>query len=311
VQGVAWMLPLVFLPAPKPADGDLWLTVLDVGQGLAIVARSRDHTLLYDTGPRYSPEADSGNRVVLPYLRAAGVNRLDGMIVTHDDIDHSGGALSVLQGIPVDWLASPLAATHPVVQAATVSKRCITGQQWTWEGVRFETLHPRAEDYARLDADNLAGAASGAPRGPTGIATRGGGASKSALKDNATCCVLRVTAHGRSVLLSADIEADVENLLVSSGAPLKSNVLIAPHHGSKTSSTPAFLEAVKPDAIVIPVGYRNRFRHPAPEVWERYAGSGAQLLRTDALGAVTLRFTSAGIVTSAQRTEQPRYWHQR
>ncbi len=311
LQGVAWMLPLLLLPAPKPADGDLWLTVLDVGQGLAIVARSREHTLLYDTGPRYSPEADSGNRVVLPYLRATGVNRLDGMIVTHDDIDHSGGALSVLQGIPVDWLASPLAATHPVVQAASHSKRCIAGEKWTWEGVHFETLHPRADDYARLDADNLASAAGGGTGVATSNATRTSGARKNALKDNATCCVLRVTAHGRSVLLSADIEADVESQLVSSGAPLKSDVLIAPHHGSKTSSTPAFLAAVKPDTIVIPVGYRNRFRHPAPEVWARYTDSGAQLLRTDALGAVTLRFTPEGIVSSAQRTEQPRYWHQR
>ena len=293
VQGVAWMLPLIFLPAPKPAEGDLWLTVLDVGQGLAIVARSRDHALLYDAGPRYSPEADSGNRVVIPYLRAAGVNRLDGMIVTHDDIDHSGGALSVLQGMPVDWLASPLAPTHPVVQAAAVSRRCIAGENWGWDGVRFETLHPRAEDYAKLSAVADASPAKRAP------------------KDNATSCVLRISAHGHSVLLSADIEADVEQVLVSSAAPLKSDVLIAPHHGSKTSSTPAFLAAVMPDTIVIPVGYRNRFRHPAPEVLERYRQSGAQLLRTDAMGAVTLRFTRDGILSSTQRTEQPRYWHQR
>ena len=231
--------------------------------------------------------------MVIPYLRAAGVNRLDGMIVTHDDIDHSGGALSVLQGMPVDWLASPLAPTHPVVQAAAVSRRCIAGENWGWDGVRFETLHPRAEDYAKLSAVADANSAKRAP------------------KDNATSCVLRISAHGHSVLLSADIEADVEQVLVSSAAPLKSDVLIAPHHGSKTSSTPAFLAAVMPDTIVIPVGYRNRFRHPAPEVLERYRQSGAQLLRTDAMGAVTLRFTRDGILSSTQRTEQPRYWHQR
>lgn len=293
VQGVAWMLPLIFLPAPKPAEGDLWLTVLDVGQGLAIVARSAEHTLLYDAGPRYSPEADSGNRVVIPYLRAAGVNRLDGMIVTHDDIDHSGGALSVLQGLQVDWVASPLAATHPVLQAAALARPCIAGQRWEWDGVRFETLHPRTEDYARmaLAANNNSG--------------------KSAPKDNATCCVLRVTAHGRSVLLTADIEAEVERALIDAGAPLKSEVLIAPHHGSKTSSTAAFLAAVKPDTIVIPVGYRNRFRHPAPEVMERYRESAAQLWRTDAAGAVMLRFSRDGIATSSQRGDQPRYWHGR
>ena len=295
VQGVAWMLPLIFLPAPKPAPGDLWLTVLDVGQGLAIVARSAEHTLLYDTGPRYSPEADSGNRVVIPYLRAAGVNRLDGMIVSHDDIDHSGGALSVLQGLPVDWIASPLAPGHPIVQAAsqaaTLSRRCVAGERWEWDGVVFDTLHPHPDDYTRIDT----------------------------LKDNATSCVLRVTAHGKSVLLSADIEADVETVLVAAaagtagtaGASLKSDVLIAPHHGSKTSSTEAFLAAVKPDIVVIPVGYRNRFRHPAPEVLARYNHGGAQILRTDAMGAVSLRFTRDGIAATTLRGDAPRYWHHR
>ena len=283
VHGVAWMLPLILLPAPRPANGDLWLTVLDVGQGLAIVARSAEHTLLYDAGPRYSPEADSGNRVVIPYLRAAGVNRLDGMVVTHDDIDHSGGALSVLQGLPVEWLASPLPPKHPVVQAAALARPCLAGQRWEWEGVTFETLHPRPEDYARIDT----------------------------LKDNATCCVLRVSAHGKSVLLSADIEADVEAVLLAAGAQLKSDVLIAPHHGSKTSSTDAFLAAVKPDTIVIPVGYRNRFRHPAPEVLERYTKSGAQILRTDRDGAITLRFSAAGIDATGWRGERPRYWQGR
>ena len=285
VQGAVWMMPLVFLPAPKPAAGDLWLTVLDVGQGLAIVARTREHTLLYDAGPRYSPDADSGNRVVVPFLRGEGVNYLDGMMITHDDIDHSGGALSVLRAVSTGWVSSSLAPSHPVRQAAPDARACTAGQRWEWDGVMFEVLHPRAADYEAL--------------------------GKAPKRDNAMSCVLRVTAHGRSALLTADIEADVEHLLVANGAPLASAVMIAPHHGSKTSSTAALLQAVQPATIVVPVGYRNRFRHPAPEVLTRYGDTGARVLRTDAGGAVTLRFGSAGIDVEAWRERRARYWHAR
>ena len=283
IQGVVWMMPLALLPAPQPAAGDLWLTVLDVGQGLAVVARTANHTLLYDAGPRYSPDADSGNRVVVPFLRGAGVNRLDGMVITHDDIDHSGGAQSVLRAVPTGWLATSLKPEHPVRQDALLSRNCTAGEIWEWDGVRFEVLHPQAADYA----------------------------AAAAKRDNAMSCVMRVVAHGRSILLSADIEADVEAALTTGGASLASDILVAPHHGSKTSSTPAFLDAVKPKSIVIPVGYRNRFRHPAPDVMERYRQSGARLLRTDRDGAVTLRFGPAAIDAEAYRTRHARYWHAR
>ena len=290
VQGVVWMMPLLLLPAPKPAEGELWLTVLDVGQGLAMVARTREHTLLYDTGPRYSPDADSGNRVVVPFLRGEGVNRLDGMVVTHDDIDHSGGALSVLRAVSTGWISSPLRAAHPVRQRGVEHRACTAGQKWEWDGVVFEMLHPRAQDHL---SDNA----------PVN--------NKPPKRDNALSCVLRISAHGRSALLTADIEADVETLLMSNGTPLRSEVMIAPHHGSKTSSTAPFLAAVQPQTIIIPVGYRNRFRHPAPEVLERYRESGARVLRTDAHGAVTLRFTAAGVDAQAWRERRARYWHAR
>jgi competence protein ComEC len=283
VQGMVWMMPLVLLPAPQPAAGDLWLTVLDVGQGLAVVARTANHTLLVDAGPRYSPDADSGNRVVVPFLRGSGVNRLDGMVITHDDIDHSGGAQSVLRAVPTGWLATSLAPEHPVRLDAPQSRNCAAGETWEWDGVRFEVLHPQVADYA----------------------------AASAKRDNAMSCVMRVVAHGRSILLTADIEADVEATLTTTGAGLASDILVAPHHGSKTSSTPAFLDAVKPNLIVIPVGYRNRFRHPAPDVMERYRQSGARLLRTDRDGAVTLRFGTSGIDAHAYRTQRARYWHAR
>ena len=299
LQGAVWMMPLLFLPAPKPAEGDVWLTVLDVGQGLAVVARTREHSLLYDAGPRYSPDADSGNRVVVPFLRGAGVNRLDDLMITHDDIDHSGGALSVLRAVPTRMITTSLPPEHAVRKSGTDSRQCMAGQSWRWDGVQFDVLHPGPGDYPAP------------PANPDQAMPTGSAPAKPAKRDNAMSCVLRITAHQRSILLTADIEADVEALLVRTGAPLASQVLVAPHHGSKTSSTPAFLRAVNPETIVIPVGYRNRFRHPAPEVLERYRASGARVWRTDAAGAVDVRLGTEGLQIASYREQRARYWHAR
>lgn len=280
VLGVIWMLPLLVHPMARPAPGDLWMTVLDVGQGLAVVARTAHRTLVFDTGPRYTPEADSGNRILVPYLRGEGIMRLDGLVVSHDDNDHSGGAVSTMQAVVPDWLASPLPDDHPVASAALVRRRCLEGNAWEWDGVRFEFLHPSAQDYARPDKTS----------------------------DNARSCVLRITAHGRSILLPADIERDVEARLATDPARIRSAVLVVPHHGSRSSSTPDFVSAVAPEIAIVTAGYRNRFRHPAPEVVERYAARGTRLLRTERDGAVRVEFTNHGIQTRAWREERPRYW---
>ena len=145
--GAGLMLPLFLWLPPRPPPGDLWLTVLDVGQGLAVVARTRGHALLYDTGPAFSDQVSAGERIVVPYLRASGIRRLDGVIISHDDLDHSGGALAVLQAMPVQWLSSPLSDVHPISEAATRRRRCSAGERWEWDGVAFEMLHPSAESY--------------------------------------------------------------------------------------------------------------------------------------------------------------------
>ena len=281
--GAVWMLPLLAHPADAPGTGDLWVTVLDVGQGLAVVARTANHTLVFDTGPQYSPEADGGNRVIVPYLRGEGVTRIDTMVVSHDDSDHTGGALSTLKAVTTGVLASPLPATHPVLAAANERRRCVAGDRWTWDAVNFEFLHPQRSDYA-------------------GIARR---------KDNASSCVLAIRAHGRQVLLPADIERDVEARLVAADADLASETLLVPHHGSKTSSTAEFLDAVKPRAAIVAAGYRNRFRHPAAEILERYQQRDIRVLRTDQSGAVMLRMRAEGTAITTQRDLRPRYWHGR
>ncbi len=140
-------LPLFLVLPPKLEEGALKLTVLDVGQGLAVVAQTRNHALLYDAGPAFGPGADSGNRIIVPYLRAAGVQRLDGMIVSHDNADHSGGAVSVFQALPVAALFTSLPDMDPLPLEAEQAFRCFAGQNWEWDGVRFEMLHPSRASY--------------------------------------------------------------------------------------------------------------------------------------------------------------------
>lgn len=285
--GLVWLLPLALLQPARPAVGEVWLTTLDVGQGLAMVVETATKTLVYDTGPSYSEEADGGNRVVLPYLRARGVRALEAMVVTHQDNDHAGGAFSILEEYVPTTLWSTLDADNLVLQHGNLPKKsaqpCSSGIAWEWDGVRFAFLHPLAEDVLRSD-----------------------------IKTNNRSCVLRVDAAGRSALLTADIEAIAEKeLLARDPAALRADVLLAPHHGSKTSSTTEFLAATGARDAVFPVGYRNRFAHPAPEVLARYLAAGMRVHRTDLDGAVIVKLSASGVAISRQRELRKRYWQHR
>ena len=226
--GAVACLPLFLVLPAAPRPGELRLAVLDVGQGLAVVVRTATHTLLYDTGPAYGPGADSGNRIIAPYLRAVGVRRLDGLVVSHDDSDHAGGALSVLQALPVAWLMSSLPDMDPLPLIADEAFHCYAGQSWEWDGVRFDVMHPDRESYdARI-------------------------------KNNDRGCVLKLTAPGGSVLIPADVERRTEEAMLARNADLAADIVIAGHHGSKTSSTPAFVEAVRPRTVI----FRGRLSQP-------------------------------------------------
>ncbi len=280
--GAAALLPL-FLVAPlPPAAGALKLAVLDVGQGLAVVAQTRNHALLYDAGPAFGPQVDSGSRIIVPYLRAAGVRALTGMVISHDDSDHSGGALSVLQTVPVGWLLSSLAEDHPQLALAATARRCYAGQRWQWDGVEFELLHPAPESYALEQ-----------------------------FRTNDRSCVVRISTAGANVLLTADIESRSEReLLAAAPDKLRAQVLVMPHHGSRTSSSPEFVEQVNPDVALIAAGYRNRFGHPNDEVLDRYRALGSRIYRTDRDGALLLAIGRDGTL-SVQRYRElyRRYWH--
>lgn len=279
--GLFALLPIFLALPPAPPSGALWLTVLDVGQGLAVVARTEHHALLYDTGPGFNADSDSGNRVILPYLRGAGIRRLDGMVVSHNDLDHSGGAISVLDGVPVAWLESSLPNNSPIFDYARQTSRCIAGESWQWDGVRFDMLHPTQASY-----------------------------EDESLKDNDRSCVLKITSRYGSALLPADIERGAEQeLLDRIPLVLPSHVLIAPHHGSKTSSTEEFIRQVNPAVTIFTAGYRNRYGHPKQEIVNRYEALGSELYRSDQSGAIDLRFENeSGFETTTYRQQHHRYW---
>lgn len=268
-------LPLILPRAEDIPAGQARIDVLDVGQGLAVVIRTRGHTLLYDTGPYYSTVADAGVRVIVPYLRAIGVDRLDGMIVTHRDTDHSGGALSVLESMPVGWVADAPDTRFADRVPGIGHKTCAAGNGWAWDGVRFEFLYPDRRKRMRDQASNH------------------------------QSCVLRVSANGKSMLLTSDIEAPDETAMLADGLG-HSDVMLVPHHGSGTSSGTDFLEAVSPQVAIIPVGYRNRYRHPKPDVLSAYETRKIRVLRSDADGMVQVVLPSLAI--TAYRQTHRRYW---
>ncbi len=269
--GLPMLLPLMAPAVMHPPEGGFELVAVDVGQGTAVLVRTRAHLLVYDAGPAYSPEADAGERVLLPLLRARGEKHIHLLMLSHRDSDHVGGAAALLAHGGVLALSSSLADGHPLRAGTIPHRRCETGQAWVWDGVRFEVLHPRAEDH------------------------------HAAARPNTLSCVLRVaSATGESVLLSGDIEAAQEAALLTRDAgALRSSVLLVPHHGSKTSSTPAFLDAVAPHVAVVQAAYRSRFGHPAADVVERYRHRGITLVRSDACGAWTWRSFGAGAGWSA------------
>lgn len=266
---------LAWRPA-RPPEGAFELVMLDVGQGLALHLRTASHDLLFDAGPSFGRDSDAGQRIVLPYLRGEGVVRLDGLVLSHDDSDHAGGAASVLGALGVGWLMASVPAAYPLPERAPAPRACARGEHWEWDGVRFDVLHP-----------------------VPGLALGG----------NRNSCVIRVAAGGRSALLAADIEAASERELVAEGLLPRTDIVVAPHHGSRSSSSAAFISALAPQWVLYPVGYRSRFGHPHAEVLAAYRAAGAADLRSDRDGAVRLRVSRGGIEVERWRETARRYWH--
>ncbi|MDI1310264.1 MAG: DNA internalization-related competence protein ComEC/Rec2 [Methylotenera sp.] len=279
-MGLVGFLPILMNVPIRPALGEMKVTVLDVGQGLSVVVQTAKHNLVYDAGPKFNEQSDAGSRIVMPFLRGEGIKKIDGFVVSHNDIDHSGGMPSILALMPVRWLNSSL-PDDADIPASQRKMRCYAGQQWLWDDVKFEIIHPRADSY-----------------------------DDKRIKDNDRSCVLKVTSQAGSVLLTGDIEkADELQLINSEADKLRSDVIVVPHHGSKTSSTSDFIAAVAPSVSIITNGYLNRFGHPKPVILERYLATNSLLYRSDYNGAVEMRFMHDGnIQILSWRSQYKRYW---
>ena len=283
LMGLPLMLPVLLWQVPAPQPGQFELLAADIGQGNAVLVRTASHALLYDAGPRFSRESDAGNRVLVPLLRSLQW-RLDLLVLSHRDIDHTGGAPAVLKMQPQAELLSSIEDDHEL-QALRRTRRCAAGQRWRWDGVDFEVLSPPAQDY-ELD-----------------------------LKSNAMSCVLRISNGVQSALLVGDIEQAQEQRLVeqaqlAGASRLQSDLLLVPHHGSRFSSSAAFLDAVQPKFALVQAGYRNRFGHPAQSVLVHYQERGIRVIDSPHCGAASWKSDRAQAI-SCQRDQAQRYWQHR
>lgn len=278
------LMPLFLLPLLWPATnvlpvGRVQLWVLDVGQGLAVLIRSKNHVLLFDTGPAFSGSFDAGSGVILPFLRQQGVQHIDHLVISHGDNDHQGGMAAIVEGISVGNIT--VSSAPPGVFGFSF---CHTGQAWEWDGVHYEFLMPQA------NAPYLG---------------------------NDSSCVLRIDTGGHSALLTGDIESSGEQTLLSlSGERLQSTVLIAPHHGSASSSSAEFVAAVQASAVVYSAGYRSQFAHPAPQVSALYAALGVCAWNTALSGALLFELDGQGsalgpLKPTEYRGSRPRFWQLR
>lgn len=279
-RGWAWLflLPVAWPQLERIAPADCRLTVVDVGQGLSVLVETASHRLLFDTGPPFGPRRTVAEFTVAPLLRRRGISRLDAVLVSHADNDHAGGWPTVASQFPVAQLLLGEALSRAALPSSQLSAQpCLAGMHWRWDDVEFSILHPPPA------------------KGPV------------QLQGNNRSCVLLIRAGGVTMLLPGDIERTVEYALHDQLAPV--DILLAPHHGSRTSSTATFVARVRPRYVVFSSGYRNRFGHPHPAVIERYAQAGAQLLNTADSGAITIDVQGGRITRIEQwRQERKRYW---
>jgi len=272
--GLVLLLPVLFVKPQSLSEGQFELTVLDIGQGLSAVVRTANHTLVYDTGQRFSDRFNTADAVLLPFLRQFAVNQVDMLVLSHSDSDHAGSANELRDGITI----SQTLASYQIENLKSNDwDYCEAGQQWQWDGVVFKVLHPK-KDWEGVENDRS--------------------------------CVISVENATTKALLTGDIGVRAERVLMKQyGKSLQSEVMLVPHHGSLTSSSPEFIDAIAPDYAVFPVGYRNRYGFPKQAIVERYQAKNIKMLRTDQEGAVKFVFSEGdGVAVDRYRQSHQKLW---
>jgi competence protein ComEC len=279
IRGWLMLLPVVFAWPSSRGNGELLaLTVLDVGTGNAVVLQTREHSLIYDFGPGNRSGFSVGEWVIQPFLRYQGISQVDQIIISHNDQDHSGGLYSVVKNfkqVPVlSGTPESVRQRFPELQSI---RDCHDIKPWRWDGVDFEFLMTEKDT------------------------------TKS---DNNRSCVLRISLNDQHILLTGDIESVQERLLLNSfGEKLKADILLVPHHGSLSSSTPEFIDSVSSRHVIFSTGYLNHWRFPKPEILRRYQKTDAHLYRTDQDGAIQVYCSSSNCEVEKIRQLYPRIWY--
>lgn len=275
-MGIWLCLPVLLSTPERPEEGELWFTLLDVGQGLACVIETSNHLIIYDTGPKRGTAQDAAESVIIPFLRSRGHDQIDLLLVSNGDRDHAGGLETLVKAIPTERI---LAGEPELIEQA---QPCRAGEAWSLDGVSFQILHPTAEaSYKRR---------------------------------NDRSCVLKIVSGDWGILLPGDIEkAAEEQLIDQSPEHLKSKLIVAPHHGSNSSSSPEFVTAVDPEWVLFSTGYKNSYGFPRPEVIERWRLQGADNLNTALSGAIEFRIAAGekNPLPRLYRVLNGRYWHNR
>jgi len=267
------LLPIFFSKPAGLAEGSFVAEVLDVGHGLAVMVQTRAHTLIYDAGPLHRSGFDSGREIVLPAIRAKGWSSLDTLVVSHADNDHAGGAPGIVQAFPGARIMMGPDASLPG------GVGCVKGQSWVWDAVLFTVLHP-GRDFPQ--------------------------------RGNESSCVLKISSAAGSLLITGDIEAAGERSLMARSDQVHADVVVVPHHGSATSSSPALVVAVDAAYAVVSAGHRNQWGFPKPEVTERWEDTGAEIIATADAGAIKVTFDPvSGVQVERRRSLERRYWSAR
>ncbi len=273
--GLLLLAPLLFVEAPRPRPGEFWFTLLDVGQGLACVVQTSTHLMIYDTGPVYGSGFSTAEAAILPYLSHHARDRIDRLVISNGDSDHAGGFEVVATTLQVDDLLSGEAQRVPS------ARPCHAGESWSWDGVVFQIVHPE-----------------------TGVGFQ---------RSNDNSCIVHISNGLWSLLLTGDIEHQGESSLIAARSEeLDSDILVAPHHGSATSSSAAFVAAVKPDWVLFSTGYRNRYGFPKAEVVERWRLAGARPFNSADTGAISfyVHGDERPPAIESERDRYRRYWQQ-
>ncbi|QWD61271.1 DNA internalization-related competence protein ComEC/Rec2 [Polynucleobacter sp. MWH-UH25E] len=292
---------ILFMPWPhfmgnNLRSGEFRATVLDIGQGTTVLVETASKSLLYDTGPIQGKEDDAGQRTILPYLRGRGIAQIDRMVISHSDSDHVGGAASLLKKITFNEMMGSLPSDNPLLLNLGLRKvpsiPCRYGQRWTWDWVEFVIWHPHESTNFQKQYP---------------------------LKPNEMSCVLEVRNKDHSFWLTGDVERQGETEITERlDAEMlrdigdRQIIFMAPHHGSKTSSSMELLNALGPDIAFAQNGYRNRYGHPHPTVTARYKGLGIPFYQTPETGAQIWFFKSlkeSQLIPLFWRDAAKRLWH--